>query len=84
MVACLVHVPFLLTMRVYGSHCKLRFCFTYCMFVSSYAEMILCLWQSTNMKKNRLDALVSMRDISVRPRSPATWSRPAGRKKNIF
>ena len=44
-----------------------------------YTEMILCL--STNMKKIiRLDALVSMRDMSVRARPPPRGQHPAARK----
>ena len=50
--------------------------------MSSYTEKILCLWQSTNMKIIiKLDALVSMRDMGVRSRSPATWPESCWEKK---
>ena len=42
-----------------------------CVFIYKNDSLLMIIFK---YEKNRLDALVSMRDMSVRARSPATWS----------
>ena len=74
MVACLVHVPFLSTMRVYGKPCKPLLFYLMCVCVFIYRNDSLLMIIYKYEKIIRLDVLISMRDMSVRARSPATWS----------
>ena len=50
-----------------------------CVFIYRNASLLMTIY-----KYEKLDALVSMRDISVRARSPATWSASCWEKKTYF
>ena len=50
-----------------------------CVFIYRNDSLLMIIYKYEK-KKIRLDALVSMRDMSGRARSPATWSAFCGRK----
>ena len=86
MVSCLMYVPFLLTMRVYGKtlQATLLFYLMYvCVFIYEYRNDSMLMTIYKYEKRIKQDALVSMGDMSVRARSPTTWSASCW-KKNIF
>ena len=64
MVACLVHVPFLSTMRVYGKHCKPQICLLNIRLCLHIQKRFFVYDIYKYEKIIRLDALVSMRDIN--------------------
>ena len=84
MVACLVHVPFLFTKASLWKtlQATLLFYLMYvCVFIYRNDSLLMIIYKYE--KKIRIDALVSMRDISVRARSPAMLSASCW-EKNTF
>ena len=85
MVACLVHVPFFINNASLWKtlQATLLFYLMYvCVFIYRNDSLLMIIFKYEEII--RLDALVSMRDMSVHARPPATWSASCWEKNTFF